>query len=217
MWVISGREAPRPRNTTSSPYPALCKAGSRDGQFGGNALGRACSLTCRSNRRNHTAGTSEALAMSLQAPRTLRTLLMRDRCQLERDAHGNTVWSEIARSTPAARRYWWSSWEFPLQGSWVRQRFLPVHWSSHECPLERPPTGTLRKLTRLRLYDLLHQLAYGKQNPYPEVPERPGQASTVRIGRTNSVGKRRLFRERRVGSRLSMSVIRDAVTLWCPR
>jgi hypothetical protein len=29
----------------------------------------------------------------------------------------------------------------------------------------------------------------------------------------NSVGKRRLFRERRVGSRLSMSVIRNAVTL----
>jgi hypothetical protein len=105
MWVISGREAPRPRNTTPSPYPAPCRAGSRDGQFGGNALGRACSLTCRSNRRNHTAGTSEALAMSLQVPRTLRTLLMRDRCQLERDAHGNTVWSEIARSTPAARRY----------------------------------------------------------------------------------------------------------------
>jgi len=103
--VISGREAPRPRNTTPSPYPAPCRAGSRDGQFGGNALGRACSLTCRSNRRNHTAGTCEALAMSLQVPRTLRTLLMRDRCQLERDAHGSTVWSEIARSTPAARRY----------------------------------------------------------------------------------------------------------------
>jgi hypothetical protein len=45
MWVISGREAPRPRNTTPSPYPALCRAGSRDGQFGGNALGHACSLT----------------------------------------------------------------------------------------------------------------------------------------------------------------------------
>jgi hypothetical protein len=43
--VISGREAPRPRNTTPSPYPALCRAGSRDGQFGGNALGHACSLT----------------------------------------------------------------------------------------------------------------------------------------------------------------------------
>jgi hypothetical protein len=43
--VITGRKAPRPRNTTPSPYPALCRAGSRDGQFGGNALGHACSLT----------------------------------------------------------------------------------------------------------------------------------------------------------------------------
>ena len=34
--------------------------------------------------------------------------------------------------------------------------------------------------------------------PVPRVPERPRQASTVRRQDKNSVGKRRLFRERRV-------------------
>jgi hypothetical protein len=101
--VISGREGPRPRNTTPNPYPALCRAGSRDGQFGGNALGRACSLTCRNSRRNHTAGTSEAPATSLQAPRISHIPRMRDRCPIERCTHGNTVWNGTARSTAAAR------------------------------------------------------------------------------------------------------------------
>jgi hypothetical protein len=63
--------------------------------------------------------------------------------------------------------------------------------SRERVPLTGRPTGTLRRLTRLRLYDLLHQLAYGKQNPSPGVPERPRQASTVRMGRTKSLGKRR--------------------------
>jgi len=101
--VTWGREAPRPRNTRPSPYPAPCRVGSRDGQFGGNALGRACSLTCRNSRRSHTVRTFEALATSLQAPRTLGRLRMRDRCPIERGTHGNTVWSGTARSTPAAR------------------------------------------------------------------------------------------------------------------
>ena len=101
--VISSREAPRPRNTTPSPYRAPCRAGSRDGQFGGNVLGRACSLTCRNSRRIHTAGTSEAPATSLQAPRISHTPRMRDRCPIERGAHGNTVWSGTARSTSAAK------------------------------------------------------------------------------------------------------------------
>ena len=101
--VISGREGPRPHNTTPNPYPALCRAGSRDGQFGGNALGRACSLTCRNSRHNHTAGTSEAPATSLQSPRTSHTPRMRDRCPIERGTHGNTVWNGTARSTAAAR------------------------------------------------------------------------------------------------------------------
>jgi hypothetical protein len=101
--VISGREGPRRHNTTPNPYPALRRAGSRDGQFGGNALGRACSLTCRNSRRNHTVGTSEAPATSLQAPRISHTLRMRDRCPIERGTHGNTVWNGTARSTAAAR------------------------------------------------------------------------------------------------------------------
>jgi hypothetical protein len=101
--VISGREAPRPRNTTPSPYRAPCRAGSRDGQFGGNALGRACSLTCRNSRRNHTAGTSEAPATSLQAPRISHKPRTRDRCPIEQGTHGNTVWGGTARSTSAAR------------------------------------------------------------------------------------------------------------------
>jgi hypothetical protein len=101
--VISGREAPRPRNTTPSPYHAPCRAGSRDGQFGGNALGRACSLTCRNSRRNHTAGTSEAPAKSPQATRTSHTHRMPDRCRIERGRHGNTVWSGTVRSIAAAR------------------------------------------------------------------------------------------------------------------
>jgi hypothetical protein len=101
--VISGREAPRRRNTTPSPYPAPCGAGSMDGQFGGNALGRACSSTCRNSRRNHTAGTSEAPATCLQAPRISHTPRMPDRCPIERGTHGNTVWSGTARSTSAAR------------------------------------------------------------------------------------------------------------------
>jgi hypothetical protein len=101
--VISGREAPRRRNTTPSPYPAHCGAGSMDGQSGGNALGRACSLTCRNSRRNHTAGTSEGPATSLQAPRISHTPRIPDRCPIERGAHGNTVWSETARSTSAAK------------------------------------------------------------------------------------------------------------------
>ena len=100
--VISGRAGPRPHNTTPNPYPALCRAGSRDGQFGGNALGRACSLTCRNSRRNHTVGTSEAPATSLPAPRISHTPRMRDRCPIERGTHGNTVWNGTARSTAAA-------------------------------------------------------------------------------------------------------------------
>ena len=101
--LISGREAPRPRNTTPSPYRAPCRAGSRDGQFGENALGRACSLTCRNSRCNHTVGTSEAPATSLQAPRISHTPRMRDRYPIERCTHGNTVWNGTARSTAAAR------------------------------------------------------------------------------------------------------------------
>jgi hypothetical protein len=101
--VISGRAGPRPHNTTPNPYPALCRAGSRDGQFGGNALGRACSLTCRNSRRNHTVGTSEAPATSFPAPRISHTPRMRDRCPIERGTHGNTVWNGTARSTVAAR------------------------------------------------------------------------------------------------------------------
>jgi hypothetical protein len=101
--VISGREAPRPRNTTPSPYPAPCRAGSRDGLFGGNALGRACCLICRNSRRNHTAGTSEVPATSPPAPRIPHTPRMRDRCPIGRGTDGNTAWSGTARSTAAAR------------------------------------------------------------------------------------------------------------------
>jgi hypothetical protein len=101
--VISGREVLRPRNTTPSPYPALCRAGSTDGQFHGNALGRACSLTCRNSRRSHTAGTSEEPARSPQAPRTSHTHRRPDRRPRERGTRGNTLWSGTGRSIAAAR------------------------------------------------------------------------------------------------------------------
>src|SRR4029450_2870551 len=52
-------------------------------------------FTCRNSPRNHTAGTSEALATSLQALRIPHTPRMRDRCQLERGEHGNTFGAEL--------------------------------------------------------------------------------------------------------------------------